>query len=274
MKKKRAFLASVVFLLIQVIGFIHLTYDQLYAQETIQEHIIELDHNCTLAIDGRLEPDHEFTLEIETEVRQVMSRIQSLIPAIDLTIHIVLCDSTSEGKIIPFMGVGGHPIGTEAVQIYIQPENPNFKAQNVARGLPHEIHHAIRMRKQGWHWSLLECIVMEGLADHFVVEVAGGKAGPWTRGLSEEDIHEYLKKLKPQMHTTTESWAEFETKYLNPWLFGSSGNEPIPSFTGYTLGWRIVANYINTHPEASGSSLLYVTAEEIAECTPELLDTK
>jgi uncharacterized protein YjaZ len=255
-------------------GFGGLAHAQLCAQETIQGHIVELEHNCALALDGKLDPENDLTREIESEVRQVMSRIQSLIPATDLTIHIVLCDSTNEGNIIPFMGIGGHPIGTEAIEMYIQPENPNFKTENVAWGLPHEIHHALRMRRPDWHWSLLECIVMEGLADHFLIEVVGGEAGPWTRALSEEDIHRYLKRLRPQMHTTTESWAEFETKYLTPWLFGRSGNEPIPSFTGYTLGWRIVANYINAHPEASGSSLLYVRAEEIAESTPELLDTE
>jgi len=271
---KRSFLTPVVLLLIHVISFGSLIPSQLSAQETIQEHVIELEQNCILAIDATLEPENELALEIESEVRQVMSRIQSLIPATDLTIHIVLCDTTNDGNIIPFMGIGGHPIGTEGIQMYIQPENPNFKTENVAWGLPHEIHHAIRMRKQEWHWSLLECIVMEGLADHFLVEVVGGEAGPWTRALSEEDIHKYLEILKPQMHTTTESWAEFETNHLTPWLFGRSGNEPIPCFTGYTLGWRIVANYIGDHPEASGSSLLYVGAEEIAESTPELLDTE
>jgi uncharacterized protein YjaZ len=247
---------------------------KLYAQNTVQEHTIKLDHNCTLAFDANLDPKDELTRDIEQEIRRVMSLIQALIPAHDLTIRIVLCDSTNEGNIIPFLGVGGHPVGTDAVWMYVQPDNPNFEEKNVAWALPHEVHHTIRMRSQNWHWSLLECIIMEGLADHFLIEVNGGEAGPWTRALSEEDIKKYLVKFKSHMHTTTESWAEFEAKHLVPWLFGRSGKEPIPMFAGYILGWRIVENYINAHPEASGSSLLYESAEVIAESTPELLDTE
>lgn len=274
MKTHHIFHILAISVLIQFAGNGSLIAAQLPAQNMAQEHIIELEHNCTLAFDLRLDPKDTLTHEIEYEIRQVMSSIQALIPANDLTIYIVLCDTTNVGNIIPFMGIGGHPMGTDAVRMYIQPENPNFKAKYVAWGLPHEIHHVIRMRKPGWHWSLLECIVMEGLADHFLVEVTGSEAGPWTRALSEEDIENFLIKFRSHMHTTTESWDEFEANHLTPWLFGRSGSDSIPSFTGYSLGWRIVENYINAHPEASGSSLLYVSSEVIAESTPELLVTE
>lgn len=202
------------------------------------------------------------------------SRVQALIPAYDLTIHVKSSDKSSEGFIVPQMGVGGHPIGTDTVWIYFQPQNPNFRTEFVAWALPHEIHHAIRLRTPEWHWSLLESLVAEGLADHFQVEVIGGDPGPWTRALTKEEIHMYLARVKPLLHAKTESYAEFTEKYEAPWLLGSSGSEPIPRWTGYTLGWSIVENYLRAHPEARASSLVHASAEVIASATPELLDAR
>jgi len=242
--------------------------------DSVPERGVELDQGCRLAIDSKLDPEDAVTREIEREVRRVVSRVQALIAADDLTIHVKLSDKSSEGYIIPHMGVGGHPIGTDTVWIYIQPENPSFKTAFVAWSLPHEIHHAIRLRKPDWHWSLLESLVAEGLADHFLVEVVGGEAGPWTRALTEEEIQRYLLRVKPHLLTEIESYAEFTEKYQTPWLLGRSGSDPIPRWTGYTLGWRLVENYLRAHPEARASSLVQTSAETIAGATPGLLDAR
>jgi uncharacterized protein YjaZ len=237
---------------------------------SVPERVMALDHGCKLAMDAKLDPNDAVTRETEQDVRRVVSRIQALMSATNLTIHIKLSDKSSEGYIVPTMGVGGHPEGTEDVWIIMQPENPNFKPAFVAWGLPHEMHHAIRMRQPNWHWSLLECMVMEGLADHFVVEVAGGEPGPWARALTQEQIQECLIRAKPDLLVKTESYAEFVQKYQTPWWFGRSGSDPIPRYAGYALGWRMVENYLRAHPEARASSLVQESAEVIAGATPEL----
>jgi uncharacterized protein YjaZ len=76
---------------------------------------------------------------------------------------------------------------------------------------------------------------------------------------------------KPILRIEHESLnAEFNEKYFIPWMFGRSGDSPIPAWTGYTLGWTIVENYLKAHPDASASSLVFTSAEEIASSTPEL----
>jgi uncharacterized protein YjaZ len=57
-------------------------------------------------------------------------------------------------------------------------------------------------------------------------------------------------------------------------MFGRSGENPIPAWTGYSLGWTIVENYLKDHPEAKASSLVFTPAEEIAGSTPELMIDK
>ena len=242
--------------------------------DSAPERVVDLDHGCKLAIDAKLDPDDAVTCDIERQVRAVVSQVQSSIPAHDLTIHVKLSDPSSERFIVPQMGVGGHPIGTDTVWMYFQPENPNFKTSFVASGLPHEIHHAIRLRNPDWHWSLLESMVMEGLADHFQIEVVGGEPGPWTRALTPEEIQRSLIRVKPLLRVKVESYQEFVEEYETPWLFGRSGDNPIPRWTGYTLGWWIVENYLRAHPEARASTLVQTSAEEIASATPEIRGVK
>jgi len=201
-----------------------------------------------------------------------VAKVQSLIAADDLTIHIKLSDKSTERMIVPELGVGGQAVGTDTVWIYIQPENPNFKTASVGRGLPHEIHHTIRLRTQNWRWSLLESFVMEGLADHFVVEIAGGEPGPWARALTDEEIQRNLLRVKALLRAKVASYPEFVEKYEMPWLVGRSGDDPIPRNTGYTLGWRIAENYLRAHPDARASSLVQTSSEVIAGATPEILD--
>ena len=172
------------------------------------------------------------------------------------------------------MGVGGWNLGSHTVWIAVQPENPGFRTEFVLRTLCHEVHHAVRQSSPHWQRSLLDTMVLDGLADHFQVEVMGGEPPPWTRALTEEQIQHYLVRAKPYLRAETESEEEFGEKYHLPWFFGRSGTEPIPMWTGYTLGWRIVENYLRAHPEARASSLVLAPAEEIARATPGLLGSE
>jgi uncharacterized protein YjaZ len=114
-------------------------------------------------------------------------------------------------------------------------------------------------------------MITEGLADHFMIEVFNCEKPQWSQSLSEEEIKQYIIKAKPILYIEHESWnEEFNRKYFAPWMFGRTGDDPIPGWTGYTLGWRIVENHQKAHPEALASSLVFAPAEVIAGSTPEL----
>ena len=67
--------------------------------------------------------------------------------------------------------------------------------------------------------------------------------------------------MKPLLRVKIESHAEFAEKYETPWLLGRSVGDPIPRWTVYTPGWRIVADYLRAHPDARASSLVDTSAE-------------
>lgn len=114
-------------------------------------------------------------------------------------------------------------------------------------------------------------MITEGLSDHFMIEIFNYEIPKWSQAITEVEIKQYMILVKPFSRIKHETWnAEFSENYFVPWMFGRKGEIPIPGWTGYTLGWSIVENYLKAHPEVHASSLVFTSAEEIADSTPEL----
>ncbi len=121
----------------------------------------------------------------------------------------------------------------------------------------HEYHHHWRVRVMGNghdRITLMEKIIREGLAEHFV-EVALGPAsrGPWVSALTAEEARDL--------------WWEVYRSHANDvgdsadgYVFGG-GETGLPLWAGYSLGYHLVSWYRETHPTAS---LQRLTATESA----------
>jgi hypothetical protein len=242
-------------------------------QDTIQTKIIELTQGCKLVLDAKINLTDTVSIEIVDGIRNILPRIQKLIPADSVTINLAI-----SSEVLPQLGVGARTIGNDSgqtVEFYFDPKNPNFRVESIPSGLVHEFLHASRDRMPKWKLTLLECMITEGLADHFMIEVLGGEQPAWSRALTEKEIKQYMKKVKPILRIRHEWTQEFNEQYFLPWmLFGRKGDDPIPGWTGYTLGWQMVENYLEAHPGARASSLVLAPAEVIAGSTPELVDSK
>jgi uncharacterized protein YjaZ len=238
--------------------------------DTIQTRIIELAQGCRLVLDAKIDLTDTLSIKIITGIREVIPRIQKLIPADSITIDLAI----SSENILPEFGMGGASFN-DRVGFYFDPKHPNFRVSFMLHSLAHELLHVTRLRMPQWQLTILECMITEGLADHFMVEVLNCKEPDWSRALTEKEIQQYMIQIKPLCRINHGSWtAEFNEKYFFPWFFGRTGPEPIPHWTGYSLGWRIVENYLKAHPEARASSLVIAPAEVIASSTPELINSK
>jgi uncharacterized protein YjaZ len=235
-------------------------------QDTVPAKIIELDKGCKLVLDSTINLADSVSMEIIETIGKIMPRIQELIPADSITINL----TKSSENILPMFGMGGGSTNNR-VDFYFDPKNANFKVPFMLHSLAHELLHVTRLRMPHWQLTMLECMITEGIADHFMIEVFNCEKPKWSQALTEEEIEQYMIKLKPIMNMIHESWTtEFNEKYFVPWMFGRTGNDPIPGWTGYSLGWRIVENYLKAHPEARASTLVFKSAEDIADSTPEL----
>ena len=248
--------------------------------------IIELDQGCKLVLNSNIEKADSLTNEILNRIGDVMLKIQKLVPADNITIDLKISKN-----VIPNFGVGGIAFNDNETCVRFDPEDQNFKVIKVIQILVHEIHHVVRLRMLHKETSPLELLILEGLADHFMVEALNCEPPPWSQALTEEEIQKYFIQVKPLLHVKLD-WGEESGKWFEQWFLGRSFKEnnqswtefsipnwsayptvdQLPRYTGYSLGWRIVENYLKAHPKASASNLVLTPAEVIVNSTPELLN--
>lgn len=266
MRIKFISLIKIIFILILSIGFNVITL----CQNTIPSKVIELPQGCKLILNANINLADTVSMNIVSGIRNILPKIQSLIPleSIAIKLEISCCN------VLPFIGVGGRTNMDDSgvwIEYYYDPRNPNFRLESLINGLVHELNHASRMTNSDGPLTLLEIMVREGLADHFMIELTNCEQPQWSKALSEREINQYMIKTKSILYISQQTW----TKEFDEWLlFGREGDDPIPRFTGYTLGWAIIENYLKAHPGVQASSLVLIPALELASSTPDLMDSK
>jgi uncharacterized protein YjaZ len=103
----------------------------------------------------------------------------------------------------------------------------------------HEYHHSCRINRQKKsleEYTLLDSIILEGLAEHSV-EINVGKEyrGKWCTQYSKEEIvHFWRKILKDQLKVKKEDRLHQKLLY---------GEKPYPQLLGYAAGYEIIKEF-------------------------------
>ncbi|MCR4334111.1 MAG: DUF2268 domain-containing protein [Patescibacteria group bacterium] len=188
-----------------------------------------------------------YSEELRSIAVATIASVEELLPIKD--VDIVLYDNP-EATIDEIGGIGGFSPNANLIFISLNPRHSDFKKavkEELTFTLAHELHHTIRWQKQVEGDTLLEALVFEGLADHFAQEVTGRKKPSlYSNALTPEQKKIFLKKA-------SEEWNK-PTYNHNLWFYGSKP-DIIPRWTGYTLGYDLVATYLLKHPETSASKL-------------------
>ena len=167
--------------------------------------------------------------------------------------HLQFTVSANASRSIPGWGLGGYTLGPTEIDIVIDPAFPglgSILASRLPTVVAHEVHHTVRWRSPGPYGTLLDAFVFEGMADHFVVQLLGAEIPPWSEVLSQEDIDRYLRQAEPELDN-----AGFD---FNAWFFGT---RELPRWTGYSLGYFLVGEYLARHPGQSAASLVHEPSE-------------
>lgn len=180
---------------------------------------------------------------IRAVVEETLARAKNIFGVHDVSFEII----EDPSQAIPETGVGGYAPDSYTITIYYDSSNENFKINwqgEIKSSVMHEFHHAVRNRTYNWKEdSLLGAIVTEGLADHFDIEMNGGKPKPWSVALSDEDFERIAKLASAEFHSYKYNHTD--------WFFGSESRN-IPKWAGYSLGFKLVGDYLKkTHKKAS-----------------------
>ncbi len=204
---------------------------------------------CILLASGRLKP---YESMLRKRIKKYISAIFKFLPLKD--IDIIVLDNP-EG-VISHLGVGGYAMNGNTLYINLDPGHKEFKkVVNVClfSTLAHELHHVMRFKTVGYGNTLFEALISEGLADHFDIEVTRQKPPDWSTALSEKQIQFFLKKAAKDFNNQN---------YIHrDWFFGSEKRK-IPKWTGYSLGFFLVQNYLKNYPKKKASMLHKTKASE------------
>ncbi len=161
---------------------------------------------------------------------------------------------TDATRAIAGYGVGGFTPDGSHVRIDVDPSFPAL-ADVIGERLPfvcaHELHHAKRFRGPGYGATLLEALVSEGLADHFAVVQLGAPPPPWTHAFPTASNEEYLEIARRELDSRDYDHAR--------WFYGAS--DDLPNWTGYTLGFQLIAEYLAGHTSETAATLANAPAE-------------
>ena len=75
----------------------------------------------------------------------------------------------------------------------------------------------------------------------------------YCKALSDEDLTKFMKKAKNKFPSVDFSHGD--------WFFGSK-EKGIPRWTGYSLGFKLVSDYLKMNPDKKTSELYSTKAEE------------
>lgn len=144
----------------------------------------------------------------------------------------------SRSGTIPHLGIGGYTLTNTIINISIDPTFPditNSLKNNLPNTLAHEMHHAKRNFSGETLGTLLDAIINEGLADHFSLELFGGKPYAWDKALTKNQVTQLMAISR----------SEWKSKAYdhNAWFFGSEKRN-IPRWTGYSIGFYLVDKYL------------------------------
>ncbi len=208
-----------------------------------------------LEADGDLSPWRELvTAEIEA-TRKIVAKLLPP-PRLDILVQRL------PGAVIPELGMVGHAYRKGLFALTLDPDNHNFTAcvsdGSLRRQVAHEVHHCLRMAGPGYGRTLGEALVSEGLAGHFVRHLFGNPPEPWECAVGDEA----LKTHRPD----TATLASRDYSHA-AWFFGTKDGR-LPRWLGYTLGYRIVGDWLASKPALNGDTRVNVPAETVlAACT-------
>ncbi|TXN20120.1 MULTISPECIES: DUF2268 domain-containing putative Zn-dependent protease [Methylobacterium] len=206
-------------------------------------------HLHWLEASGDLRPWRDtITAEVEIARKAVAGVLP--VPPLDILIERLT------GATIPETGTTGRAYRPGLFALTLDPDNTNFAGSlrngDLRRTVAHEAHHCLRMAGPGYGWTLGEALVSEGLAGRFVSHLFGTPPEPWECAVTDA----VLEANRPDNATLVANGHDH-----GAWFFGAGGR--YPRWLGYTLGYRIVGDWLMANPGVDGRAWVDVAAHDV-----------
>jgi uncharacterized protein YjaZ len=193
--------------------------------------------------------DKEFRLlsgsGVEEIVKDALLTVSRELPGPNTTVYIQVMDPAYK-KMIPEyakkildMGIHADTYGTGKIFVAIDPRARNWK-NILPRIIAHEYHHSIWISRnfETVHFSLLDCLIIEGRAEGFADRIYPNIEAPWP-DLTAEDEYRIWNYMKTVLHNKDERLI----------LEMTTGNKEIPFLSVYSIGYKIIQEFLKNNPQ-------------------------
>ncbi len=150
-------------------------------------------------------------------------------------------------------GTTGYTPWKNTILIFINPSSSTWEKALPAT-IAHEFNHSVILQYHQWR-TLLDSLIFEGLAEHFIGDVINGKRALWTRSLSIKQSKKLFLELKKYLYSK-------DSKLYQSIFFG---DRKYRQWAGYTLGYYIVQSFIKNNPGFSWKRIVTLPPKEILQ---------
>jgi uncharacterized protein YjaZ len=220
-----------------------LNQDDVHLVDSLRTNKIYFHRNMTLV-------DSVYYPQIVKNIKSGIDSTSKIIDVQDVEFRVIVFPE----RTIPRLGMSGAVPDDKHIYILLNPAHPKFNEAiniHIVQTIPHEFHHVLRYRTVGYGRNLFESMISEGLASHFAMQVCKIDTPEYCKALSTEQFKEWKEKAEKM-------WFDSNFDHLE-WFVGLKGT--IPKNAGYTIGFRMVSDYLKRHPGETAASLYKTPAD-------------
>lgn len=156
-----------------------------------------------------------------------------------------------------FEGIMGIACYSCVFHLFISPDlwSPKTLASTVAHELNHTIFFYYHYEKLN-NYTLLDRMIIEGLAENFREQVIESTPSPWAIALTYKESTDILNSM------TTEDLFSKDQNLIKEILFGSDEYKP---WTGYSVGYWLIKKLIQKNPHMSWDEIMKLESKNILD---------
>ncbi|MBP9697935.1 MAG: hypothetical protein KBD65_01985 [Candidatus Moranbacteria bacterium] len=222
-----------------------LDYSGFSDEKTLQESISNYLGDGDVGIYEPLSKEH--VEEMQKIIEDVVTRCNVLLPIPTKNFIFVFPYLPTEKDAV-FEGVMGLAPYSCVSHLFVSPNS--WSKEALADTVAHELNHTIfyyHHYDDLNNYTLLDEILLEGLAENFRETVLGTKPSPWAVALTKEKAFEILGTM------TEESLSSRDQVFIKKVLYGDDTHE---KWAGYSVGYWMAKDFIERNPTLSWDELM------------------